>query len=461
VYASGMCSGGNESGASAFVPPSPDSNSASSSSYTAPSPPATNFLLFAGMHRPLLYLYDLRTKRLRAFKSGHISAICCVKVDRSAAAGAPAAPNSAVAAAGRRLAVSGGYDHAACVWDVDTGSLVARLTGGCSKTVWCVDLSGRLVAAGADDGVVRIFKIDPPPGVEEDEDEDLTPAERERMRRAKKLAEMKELFCVKSSSTASSSSQADDQPSRPSRYANDARFNGPPEDPVALATSAPSSPDPQPDPDTGGRLVAELLGHTASPMTVHFDAHASGRLWSAGYDRSIRLWDIASVHRSRPGEPVQHPQCLRVLLGHTSVVFSLIVTPHVLISTSRDGSVRIWDKDVGVELRHLDAGRPNSDLVSAIAAGSGSSDSASLTSSRAQAFDIKCAQRTASGDIVTASSDGRIAIFEFERRGGRVGGHGASLTSPHVKRANSGMSTSLPLATSTTNAQEPAGCAIM
>ena len=54
-----------------------------------------------------------------------------------------------------------------------------------------------------------------------------------------------------------------------------------------------------------------------------------------------------------------------------------------------------------------------------------SDQSSSLSSSRAQQFDIKCAAVTAGGDILTASSDGRVQMFRFERRDRPVRGRAA------------------------------------
>jgi WD40 repeat protein len=515
-----------------------EANSASSSSSSSrpppPQRPSTNFLLFAGMQRPLLYLYDLRTKRLRSFKSGHESAICCVKMSRtlgdpvSSSSQQPTRMPSGVG--NRRLAVSGSYDHSTCAWDVDTGSLVARLKSDCRTTVWCVDIhpTRRLVAAGSDDGAVRIYKLNRPASAiaddsddsdDEEEDGAHSPERKAQRRRAKKLAEMKRLLGYSASGDGQGGNEQEEKEFI-SRYANDSRFASPPLDPLAVAaaaaaSAASTSASAEATPvDFGGVHIATLKGHTACPMTLQFDPHSPDtRLWSAGYDRTIRVWDISHVHRRRTRVAVEvkrerdagdevvpphaaaatsssspytvddskfSPPCLLVFTGHTSVIFSLILTPHVLISTSRDGSVRVWDKDTGRLLRNLEAGRANSDLVSEIASGNQSSDQhTALTSSRAQAFDIKCAVRTQQGDIVTASSDGRIALFEFERRehgsssssgsnggggngsgsGGNGGGSSSSSSAGQgsIRRANSGSNTGSAGAA----AQDREACTIM
>lgn len=396
---------------------------------------STNYLLFADMHQPIVVLYDLHSRRLRPFRPGHSSAICCVKSSRSV--------ESNRAHPSVRLAASGGYDHATCVWDVDTGVLLARLFGGCKETVWCVDLSSKWIATGSDDGKIRLFKLRPNT-IQNDEDwkeeeDDITLEERQQRAKEKRRKEMvdmirrgttKELSGATSNSTDSSLNVNAD---RPSRYLNDARFAGPPADPEppvvtpAAVDSASTAAPSDPNLEFGGRLVCTLSGHTATPMTLQFDpTRPDDRLWSAGYDKTIRLWDISRVHQRKWNSDVASDdsgdtgtdlgECLRVFQGHTSVIFSIILTPHVLFSTSRDGSVKIWDKDTGSLIRDVEAGRNNSELISEISGISESSEGASLTSSRAQSFDIKCAERMSDGRIVTASSDGRIAIVTFQRK---------------------------------------------
>jgi hypothetical protein len=72
-------------------------------------------------------------------------------------------------------------------------------------------------------------------------------------------------------------------------------------------------------------------------------APGGGRLASASWDRTVRVWDAAS------GAELL---CLR---GHEHVVYSIAFSPNGrrLAGGSDDGRVRVWDADSGAELLHL------------------------------------------------------------------------------------------------------------
>ena len=95
-----------------------------------------------------------------------------------------------------------------------------------------------------------------------------------------------------------------------------------------------------------------------------------------------------------------------------------------------------------------------------------SDQSSSLSSSRAQQFDIKCAAVTAGGDILTASSDGRVQMFRFERRDRPVRAIGrAAHARPDrssLARSNSqGSAAAAAAAAGENSPQQEQGCVVM
>jgi WD40 repeat protein/serine/threonine protein kinase len=85
--------------------------------------------------------------------------------------------------------------------------------------------------------------------------------------------------------------------------------------------------------------VCDLPGHSGNVARVAFTA-AGDRLISAGWDRSIRVWDMSDV-------PDRVPTPL-VLRGHTSYLTALSVDRlgRQIVSASDDGTVRLWNLDL-------------------------------------------------------------------------------------------------------------------
>ncbi|MCI0527114.1 MAG: WD40 repeat domain-containing protein, partial [Nitrospira sp.] len=74
------------------------------------------------------------------------------------------------------------------------------------------------------------------------------------------------------------------------------------------------------------------VGHTYWVTSVALTSDGKTAV-SAGWDKTLRVWDIAS------GE------CLRTLQGHTGEVISVAVTPDgkTVISASMDSTLRVWN----------------------------------------------------------------------------------------------------------------------
>ncbi|KAI8612580.1 WD40-repeat-containing domain protein [Chytriomyces sp. MP71] len=100
--------------------------------------------------------------------------------------------------------------------------------------------------------------------------------------------------------------------------------------------------------------VKTLKGHTKGVNCVVFqEGFGSGSLLaSASSDLSIKLWDTA--HPSTP--------CIRTLYGHNDSVSSIAFVPtaaipgaqELLVSCSRDGTLKVWQVDTGLCLRTMD-----------------------------------------------------------------------------------------------------------
>ncbi|MBD1909457.1 NB-ARC domain-containing protein [Leptolyngbya sp. FACHB-8] len=109
------------------------------------------------------------------------------------------------------------------------------------------------------------------------------------------------------------------------------------------------------DPHTG-ECFRTLRGHQGAITSICFSPDAQ-HLISGSFDQTIKIWDVAT------GE------CLRTLQGHSSGILSLLyeATPlsleggdrlPLILSSSFDGTIKIWHPETGACVKSLIAPRP-------------------------------------------------------------------------------------------------------
>lgn len=97
--------------------------------------------------------------------------------------------------------------------------------------------------------------------------------------------------------------------------------------------------------DQAGQPVAQLTGHTGSVRAVCFAADGQ-TLISASEDQTVRIWEVATG------------DCLQVLSGHSSWVWSVAQQGLWIASSSADETIKVWQAQTYECLHTLRAERP-------------------------------------------------------------------------------------------------------
>ena len=82
------------------------------------------------------------------------------------------------------------------------------------------------------------------------------------------------------------------------------------------------------------QVTHTLEGHSHGILGLWLDpAPGQQRAVSGGFDADLRLWDFSEGARGR---------CVRTMVGHSGPIVSVEADADAIVSTSFDGTVRVW-----------------------------------------------------------------------------------------------------------------------
>ena len=167
-----------------------------------------------------------------------------------------------------------------------------------------------------------------------------------------------------------------------------------------------------------GKEVRRIIGHSE---TLYAVATSGELIATAGYDRVINVWDLATGELLQP------------LTGHNGAVFDLAFSPDgsVLVSASADETVKVWDPRTGERLSTMS--EPEGEVTSVAFSVDGRSVLAASADNRVRRWTLESSGRAANNPlelarfvheravtalaiddarVVTASADGSVKVWD-------------------------------------------------
>ena len=81
-------------------------------------------------------------------------------------------------------------------------------------------------------------------------------------------------------------------------------------------------------------MTHTLEGHSQGILGLWLDqAPAQQRALSGGFDADLRQWDLSEGSRGR---------CVRTMVGHAGPIVSVEASADAIVTSSFDGTVRVW-----------------------------------------------------------------------------------------------------------------------